>query len=178
MIVLILLYNLLISFRQRWTTTPRRFRWRSLRRFADSQTSLLLDDRWSNSHVYHTTSNLCQDCFQVVEQSSLISGSMSVFTRRLEWHQWRIPLEASNLFPSRRACHLCNVLWYSIKRETRDSLMVNIGANGPFLWLTIWKDDSRRWFSDARYIVKVFGHHNQPTSRRQLTGELSIREGL
>lgn len=171
--------DVVIFFRVLWTVPPRHFGWRSLRGFPNSHTPLLSNGNCLEFHNCHTTSELCRECFQIVEQSSLISGSISLFTKRTEWYKWPIPLQGSELCPPRRACHLCNILWYSLDTQTRTDVISKIGRSRKVMnsWMAIWKESSSGWFGGNRYYLQLFYDHKQPEKREQLSGRIEIREG-
>jgi hypothetical protein len=173
------LLDVVIFFREQWTVPPRHFGWRSLRGFPNSHTPLLSNGNCLECHNCHTTSELCRECFQVVEQSSLISGSLSLFTRRTEWYKWPIPLQGSELCPPRRACQLCNILWHSLDTQTRTDVSSEIARSHKVMssWMAIWKESGGGWFGENRYYLQLFYNHEQPEKRKQLSGRIEIREG-
>lgn len=87
--------ELLLYLRRNFTVPPRRFAWQSLKGFADARTSLLSEPDCSISLNTLTTSALCQECFHVVSRSKLISGSILPFVRRVERHDWVLPLRVT-----------------------------------------------------------------------------------
>jgi hypothetical protein len=169
------LRDIVISFSGLWTVPPRRFGWRSLRGFPNSHTPLLSNGNCSEFRNCHTTSELCQECFQIVEQSSLISGSISLFTKRVEWHKWSIPVQGS----PRMACQLCNILWYSLDTRTRTDICSEIARSRKVMssWMAIRKESNSGWFGKNRYYLQLFYNHEQPKKRKQLSGRIEIREG-
>jgi len=163
-------------FWHHWAITPRRLGWRSLPNFPDSRTPLLSEA--SCSHDCRTTSKLCQQCFQIVAQSNLLSGSLSIFTRRLEWHKWVIPLQSYEFSQSLRSCQLCNILWYSLDEQTRvrltalSSARPRINDASLWLWLGIWKDHN------GRYYLQLFDRAAELKDRPKLCKPIEIREGM
>ena len=125
------LRNSCTNFWQKWTLAPRRFRWRSLRVFSDSKTPLISEV--GCSHDCQTTSKLCQECYHIIQRSRLISGSFCLFTRRVEWYKWVVPVQGSDFRTSRRSCQLCHVLWYSLDEQGRLKLAGLIRRSDSFL---------------------------------------------
>ena len=73
-----------------------------------------------------TTSTLCTECYQIITQSGLIAGSRFFFTKRNEWHRWTAAYTGIQLEGLQAACHLCNLLWYSIPEDSRKALVDNV----------------------------------------------------
>jgi hypothetical protein len=161
-------------FCEQRTISSLRLGWMSLQGFPDSQTHLLSEARHSSSR--QTTSQLCQGCFERIEQSYLLAGSVSIFTYRTEWCQWSIPLRGSEFMASRRLCHLCNILWYSLDEQKQRSLAGpltprrQLPNTNPPLWVPIWKGQT------GRYYISLFDKRDsQP--KHKLFKEIEIREG-
>jgi hypothetical protein len=171
------LRNSCTNFWQKWTLAPRRFRWRSLRGFSDSKTPLISEV--GCSHDCQTTSKLCQECYHFIQRSRLISGSFCLFTRRVEWYKWVVPVQGSDFRTSRRSCQLCHVLWYSLDEQERLKLAGPYTAQRQlpdacrWLWLSVRKEQSGRF-----YISLSDGDASRPEDRRNLCEALEIREGL
>jgi hypothetical protein len=162
-------------FWQEYTVSFHRFRWRSIRGFPDSETPLLSEA--GCSHDCQTTSKLCQECFQIVDRSRLLSGSFYIFTRRTEWYEWDIPLRGSEFTVSKRSCQLCNILWYSLDEQTRRRLATitprsDLPDAYPCLWVSIWKEEN------GRYYISLFDNYaSQPENRHNICKSLEIKEG-
>lgn len=168
-------------FRKLSTFTSLRWGWRSLPNFPNDQTPLL-----SGPGCYHdcrTTSKLCQECFQIIEKSGLISGSISSVTSRVEWHRWDIPLLSRHYEASRDSCQLCNILWYSLEEQTRLTFTGSspLRLDGPrrhptpWVWLSIWGEENSRWTKTGRIYMSLFDNE---TPRHNLRKTIEIREGL
>jgi hypothetical protein len=161
-----------ISFGQKWTVSFRRFGWRSLRGYENQETSLLSGAECP--HACQTTSKLCQECFHIVENSRLLSGTFFIFTPRTEWHKWDIPVQGSEFTASRRLCQLCHILWNSLNERTRHRLNNTIPRRDSWLWVSIWKDANDRCyislFDDPSYA-------SQPENRHNLCKAIEITEG-
>jgi hypothetical protein len=161
-------------FWEQWTISPPRLGWRSLPGFADSQTPLLSEA--GSSDDGQTTSKLCKECFHGIKQSSHISGSLSIFTRRTEWFQWEVPVRGSEFKASRRSCQLCNILWYSLGKQRRISLAGPLTPRrhlpdaSPWLWLRIWQAQN------GQYHISLFDDHASHP-KNNLCKAIEIREG-
>ena len=70
---------------------------------------------------------LCQVCDRVMSQSKLVMGSSRYLTRMEEWHDYKTleDLECS-VSNEVQSCHLCHILWYSISKNRRDTLTMNL----------------------------------------------------
>jgi hypothetical protein len=164
--------------RSQWTITPWRLGWWSYKGFADSRTPLLLESAHSSSDDSIYTSKLCQECFRIVSQSGLLSGSILPLTRRREWHDWVIPIHSSGL--RKDACHLCRMVWFSIGHDTRNraisenrqTLEKNIGLQARIL---IWKDASAGSNGSDRLFLQPFYYDYERSG--SLCGPISIVEG-
>jgi len=170
-------------FWQKWTLPSRRFGWTSLRGFQSSRTPLLSEAECS--HDCHSTSKLCQECYHIVKRSCLISGSVSLFTRRVEWHKWAIPVLGSSFRVSRNSCQLCHVLWNSLDERTRLRLAGPYTPRQaldtvPWLWLQIWEDENGGWVKAGHhYNLSLFDDHgSRPENRHNLSGAIEIKEGF
>lgn len=162
-------------FWQTWTLPSRRIGWRSCRGFPDSRTPLLSA---RCSYDCQTTSSFCQECFGILEQSRLLSGSLSIFTRRTEWYKWDIPFRGSEFKASRRSCQLCNILWFSLDEQTR--LRLASPSTDPWLWLSIWDGESSRLSKSGLYYLSLFDDASwgdRPEDRRKICRVMKIREG-
>jgi hypothetical protein len=121
----------------------------------------------------------------IVEQSHLISGSFYLFTRRVEWHKWNIPVQGS-AFRISRSCQLCHVLWHSLDEQQRLRLAGPYTPRRqhvdtvPWLWLSIWEDENSGWLNSGRhYYLSLFDDHDsRPENRRNPCKKIEIRKGL
>lgn len=157
------------SFLQKWTLSSRRLGWRSLRAFPDSETPILSGAECP--HVCQTTSKLCQECLQIVEQSRLLSGSFYILTRCTEWYKWGIPLRGSEFTASRRSCQLCNILWNSLDEQTRRRL-APATPRRDWLWVSIWENEKGRC-----YISLFDDDASRPENRHNRCCALEVKEG-
>lgn len=151
------------------------FGWRSLSGLSDPKTPVLSEV--GCSHDCQTTSKLCQECYNIIERSRLISGSFCLFTRRVEWFKWVVSVQCSDFRTSRRSCQLCHVLWYSLDEQERLKLAGPYTAQRQlpdayrWLWLSIRKEQSGRC-----YISLSDGDASRLEDRRNLCEALEIRE--
>ncbi|KAH8595420.1 hypothetical protein B0O99DRAFT_622869 [Bisporella sp. PMI_857] len=158
--------------RQRWTISTWRFGWRSLGGSSDSRTPLLSEVSCAG-HECHISSKLCEECFRIVEQSSLISGSLFPIIRRREFHKWRFSSRDSNYTPS--SCQLCNILWGSIDVEEK-TRFTSGDHTRLWAWLSVWKDQRGSWLDNSRYFMQLCFDRGQPENPRQLGYPIPITE--
>jgi hypothetical protein len=155
-----------------------RLGWRSLRGYADLGTPLLSGTECP--HTCQTTSKLCQECFQIVENSRLISGTFYIFTPHTEWHKWDIPVRGSEFTASRRSCQLCHILWNSLHERTRIRLTHTIPrrdlADASWLWVSIWKDEIGRCYMSL-FDEPWPWYASRPENRHNLCKAIEITEG-
>ncbi len=170
----VLARKLFLDLRCNFTIPSRRFAWQSLEGFADARKSLLSEPDCSISLDTLTTSALCQECFRVVNQSKLISGSILLFVRRAEWHDWVLPLQATELRED--PCHLCRVLWFTAAPEIRNKVIIDI-RQGKHLkaHLTIWRGESS---DKGRCYIQAFYGEGQPDEHTKLSDPIPIQEGV
>lgn len=90
------LYHFFRDFWSNWTVAPRRFRWQTLKGFADASTPLLHSAHAPQSQGCETTSELCAECYRLINSSGLLSGSWLPMTRTKEWHKWVIPIHGDD----------------------------------------------------------------------------------
>lgn len=167
-------------FRKLSTFTSLRWGWRSLPNFANDRTPLLSGPECN--HDCRTTSRLCQECFQVVEKSGLLCGTISRVTSRVEWHRWDIPV-LGHSEPSRDSCHLCNILWFSLEEQTRLTITGSCPlrqedlwtAPIPWVWLSIWGTENDHWTATGHIYMSLFDNE---TPRHNLRKTIEVREGL
>ncbi|KAH9213225.1 hypothetical protein DL95DRAFT_339541, partial [Leptodontidium sp. 2 PMI_412] len=168
---------LYIRFWHQWTIRPRRFGWQTLRNFPDARTPLLLETECS-SHACDTTSKLCPECFDIIERSGLISGSTTLFARRLEWYKWTIPCRRAEPSATRKSCQLCSILWNSLDEQSRSTLTAfsSTSPDALWLWLAIWQDQPSRWFDNGGYYIQLFDRGEQSENRTKLCRPIHVRE--
>lgn len=73
---------------------------------------------------------LCKFCDRVMSQSKLVMGSSRYLTRMEEWHDYKAleDLECS-VSKEVQSCHLCHIFWYSISKNRRDTLAMNLSSS-------------------------------------------------
>ncbi|KAH7093616.1 heterokaryon incompatibility protein-domain-containing protein [Paraphoma chrysanthemicola] len=164
--------QLFLTFPRKFTIPARRFSWQSLKGFADARTHLLSEPNCPISLDILTTSALCQECFHVVSQSKLISGSMLPIIRRTEWHRWTLPLHGTELRSD--SCHLCRIVWFTAAPVIRDKVLADM-RRGKHLQahLEIWEGESR---DRSRYYIQGFYGEDQPGERKKLSDPIPIQQ--
>jgi hypothetical protein len=108
----------LTYFWRHWTFQSPRFGWQSI---PESRTKMSDSEDQDEERVhYSTTSQLCEGCLGIVEKSGLIVGSSRIITPREEMHVWLLHIKGVEIYGEDQVgCHLCNILWYTMKREAR-----------------------------------------------------------
>ena len=102
----------------------------------------LFSHKWRQSHPQWFTLSLracdsatesfglCKFCDRVMSQSKLVMGSSRYLTRMEEWHDYKtlehLECSVSNEVQS---CHLCHIFWYSISKNRRDTLAMNLSSS-------------------------------------------------
>ncbi|KAF4633316.1 hypothetical protein G7Y89_g4802 [Cudoniella acicularis] len=163
---------------QRWTTQPWRFGWQSLNELPRGGEKPQSDDDLRFSR--RTTSRLCGDCLGVVGQSGLLAGSMGIFVRREEWHDWRVSLRGLNLDSSREFCHLCNILWLSVPEAVRADLVHHGGQICQTvqleLRLRLWEDSNDPlWYDNRCRYMELYSGENKLCNKFKISKE-SLQE--
>lgn len=173
------LNSLKTTFREVYTIPPRRIGWMSLPAFPDSETPLLSNLASARRHDAYLTSRLCQECMQLVEHSKILSGSFYPIVKRVEWHLWPVQHQGLELETSKRTCHLCNVLWYSLPKQYLAShaplLYGNVQRHQ--LWIKVWKEQNIHSFDQDRFYLQIFGGKQRRELCVPLSRALKITEG-
>jgi hypothetical protein len=169
----------------RWTFQARRFGWKSAEEWVESSQTLQQSNetyptsRRSNL-VKRMTSQLCEQCFQTVTKSGLLSGSFYFFTQREEWNTWTIRFKGVELAAPNEFCHLCSLLWYSIPVEKRQKITGNslIGTNGESedLRIKIFEAHGPRWYEEHYRYVQPY-HEGDGNGYEALCDSLLIERG-
>jgi hypothetical protein len=108
----------LTYFWRHWTFQSPRFGWESIPQ-SRSKMSDSVDGDEEHMH-YKTTSQLCEGCLGIVENSGLIVGSSRVIVPREEIHVWSLHIKGVEIYGEDQVdCHLCNILWYTMNPEVR-----------------------------------------------------------
>jgi hypothetical protein len=164
---------LLRWFWRHWTFQTPRFGWESI---PESRLKVVEDEGEQTHH--RTTSQLCEGCMGVVEKSGLIVGSSRVLTPRREVHGWLLHIRRTDIWGEEQiACHLCNILWYSMERKVREDVAngMNYGRriieqdssdegleSGKQeveqiiqLNVVIYEDYGSRWFDERKRYIQV-----------------------
>ncbi|EPE30492.1 hypothetical protein GLAREA_03459 [Glarea lozoyensis ATCC 20868] len=159
---------LLEWFWRHWTFQTPRFGWESI---PESRSKV------GDEH-HRTTSQLCEGCMGVIERSGLIVGNSRVVTPRREVHGWLLHIKGVEIRGEEQvACHLCNILWYSMERKVREDVAngMNYGrrviereAGGEGLEsgkqeveqivqlnVVIYEEYGRRWYNERKRYIQV-----------------------
>ena len=169
----------------RWTFQARKLGWESAKEWVESSQALQqTDELYPTSHrsnpVKRMTSRLCEQCYQTVTRSGLLSGSFYFFTLREEWNTWSIRFKGVDLSAPNEFCHLCSLLWYSIPLEKRQEITRSslIGTNGESegLRIKIFEAHGPRWYEEHYRYVQPY-HEVNGNEYEALCDSLLIEQG-
>lgn len=163
-------------FWEYWTVQSSRVGWQSFSAHLNS------NDQPQFRHEHKSdqpTSRLCDECLRVVNQSGLLSGSIFMFVRRNEFHDWRISSQASTLNSARVTCHLCSIFRNSFLENTAGGYGFSTNdtphdQNGQIEQqkIKIWEERNPDWYKRPQRFMQVY------RGRQKLTSRLEITEGM